>query len=53
MASLLLAGVIAEMKANTAVAKAAADTGLAQFPLDDREVEARCRDLVYEGTIAL
>ncbi len=36
-----------------AVAKAAIDTGLAQLPLDPREVEARCRDLVYEGTIAL
>ena len=37
----------------TAVAKAAIDTGLAQLQLDPREVEARCRDLVYEGTIAL
>jgi malate dehydrogenase (oxaloacetate-decarboxylating) len=35
-----------------AVAKAAVDTGLAQLPLDHREVEARCCDLVYEGTIA-
>ncbi len=36
-----------------AVARAALDTGVAQLPLDPREVEARCRDLVYEGTIAL
>ncbi|MGH2530764.1 MAG: NAD(P)-dependent malic enzyme [Thermomicrobiales bacterium] len=35
-----------------AVAKAAVDTGLATVPLDPREVEARCRDLVYEGTVA-
>ncbi len=33
-----------------AVAKAAVDTGIAQLPLDPREVEARTRDLVYEGT---
>jgi malate dehydrogenase (oxaloacetate-decarboxylating) len=36
-----------------AVAQAALDTGLAGLALDPREVEARCRDLVYEGTIAL
>jgi malate dehydrogenase (oxaloacetate-decarboxylating) len=36
-----------------AVAKAAIDTGMAQIPLDPREVEARCRDLVYEGIPAL
>ncbi len=36
-----------------AVAAAAIAGGLAQLPLDPREVEARCRDLVYEGTIAL
>jgi malate dehydrogenase (oxaloacetate-decarboxylating) len=35
-----------------AVASAALDTGLAQVLLDPREVEARCRDLVYEGTVA-
>jgi malate dehydrogenase (oxaloacetate-decarboxylating) len=35
-----------------AVASAAIDTGMAQVPLDPREVEARCRDLVYEGTVA-
>lgn len=34
-----------------AVARAAIDTGLAGIALDPREVEARCRDLVYEGTI--
>jgi malate dehydrogenase (oxaloacetate-decarboxylating) len=36
-----------------AVARAAVATGVAQVPLDPREVEARCRDLVYEGTVAL
>jgi malate dehydrogenase (oxaloacetate-decarboxylating) len=36
-----------------AVAQAALETGVAQLQLDPREVEARCRDLVYEGTIAL
>jgi malate dehydrogenase (oxaloacetate-decarboxylating) len=36
-----------------AVAKAAIDTGMAQVLLDPREVEARCRDLVYEGTRSL
>jgi malate dehydrogenase (oxaloacetate-decarboxylating) len=35
-----------------AVARAALDTGMAQAPLDPLEVEARCRDLVYEGTVA-
>ncbi|MGI8643634.1 MAG: NAD-dependent malic enzyme, partial [Thermomicrobiales bacterium] len=40
-------------KVAAAVAKAAIDTGVAQNPLDPREVEARCRDLVYEGTITL
>ena len=27
--------------------------GLARNPIDPREVEMRCRDLVYEGTITL
>ncbi len=36
-----------------AVATSAVAAGLAQLPLDPAEVEARCRDLVYEGTIAL
>jgi malate dehydrogenase (oxaloacetate-decarboxylating) len=36
-----------------AVAKAAIDTGVAQLPIEPREVEARCRDLVYEGIPAL
>jgi malate dehydrogenase (oxaloacetate-decarboxylating) len=36
-----------------AVARAAVATGVAQAPLDPREVEARCRDLVYEGTVAV
>ncbi len=36
-----------------AVAAAAIAGGLARLPLDPQEVEARCRDLVYEGTIAL
>jgi malate dehydrogenase (oxaloacetate-decarboxylating) len=36
-----------------AVAASAVAAGLAQLPLDPAEVEARCRDLVYEGTIAL
>jgi malate dehydrogenase (oxaloacetate-decarboxylating) len=36
-----------------AVAAAAVESGLARLPLDPLEVEARCRDLVYEGTIAL
>jgi malate dehydrogenase (oxaloacetate-decarboxylating) len=36
-----------------AVAKAAIDTGLAQLLIEPREVEARCRDLVYEGIPAL
>jgi len=36
-----------------AVAKAAIDTGVAQLPIDPREIEARCRDLVYEGIPAL
>ncbi|MFL5761314.1 MAG: NADP-dependent malic enzyme [Thermomicrobiales bacterium] len=35
-----------------AVARSAVETGMAQLPLDPREVEARCRDLVYEGTVA-
>ena len=35
-----------------AVARAAIDSGLARHPLDPREVEARCRDPVYDGTIA-
>ena len=36
-----------------AVAEAAVSGDLAHNPLDPREVEMRCRDLVYEGTIAL
>ena len=39
-------------KVAAAVAKAAIDTGLAQLLLDPKEVEARCRDLVYEGVTA-
>ncbi|HKG29616.1 MAG TPA: malic enzyme-like NAD(P)-binding protein, partial [Thermomicrobiales bacterium] len=34
-----------------AVAEAAIAGNLAHTPLDPREVEMRCRDLVYEGTI--
>jgi malate dehydrogenase (oxaloacetate-decarboxylating) len=40
-------------KVAAAVAASAIAAGLAQLPLDPLEVEARCRDLVYEGTIAL
>ena len=36
-----------------AVAEAAISGGLARNPLDPREVEMRCRDLIYEGTIGL
>jgi malate dehydrogenase (oxaloacetate-decarboxylating) len=36
-----------------AVAEAAIAGGLARNPLDPREVEMRCRDLVYEGTVGL
>ncbi len=36
-----------------AVAAAAIESGLARNPIDPREVELRCRDLVYEGTIGL
>ncbi|MFN8663914.1 MAG: malic enzyme-like NAD(P)-binding protein [Thermomicrobiales bacterium] len=36
-----------------AVANAAVANGLARNPIDPREVEMRCRDLVYEGTIGL
>ncbi|HEY7032290.1 MAG TPA: malic enzyme-like NAD(P)-binding protein [Thermomicrobiales bacterium] len=36
-----------------AVARAAVETGVAQAPLDPREVEARCRDLVYEGAMGV
>ena len=36
-----------------AVAEAAVANGLARNPIDPREVEMRCRDLVYEGTIGL
>jgi len=39
-------------KVAAAVAAAAVASGQARLPLDPREVEARCRDLVYEGTIA-
>jgi malate dehydrogenase (oxaloacetate-decarboxylating) len=34
-----------------AVAEAAVAGGLARQPLDPHEVEMRCRDLVYEGTV--
>jgi len=33
-----------------AVARAAAETGVARVPMEPREIEARCRDLVYEGS---
>ena len=33
-----------------AVAKAASETGVARVPMEPREIEDRCRDLVYEGT---
>jgi malate dehydrogenase (oxaloacetate-decarboxylating) len=33
-----------------AVARAAIETCVAQVPIEPREVEVRCRDLVYEGT---
>ncbi len=33
-----------------AVARAANETGVARLIMDPREIEARCRDLVYEGT---
>ena len=36
-----------------AVAASAAAAGLAQQPRDPREVEANCRDRVYEGAAAL
>lgn len=36
-----------------AVAQAAIAGGLARNPIDPREVEMRCRDLVYEGASAL
>jgi len=36
-----------------AVARAAIATGVARLAMDPAEVEARCRDLIYEGTIAL
>ncbi len=36
-----------------AVARKAQETGLARADVDPDEVEARCRDLVYEGTMAL
>ncbi len=36
-----------------AVARAAQETGLARELIDPAEIEMRCRDLVYEGTIAL
>ena len=36
-----------------AVAQSAQDTGMARDMIDPAEVEARCRDLVYEGTVAL
>jgi malic enzyme len=36
-----------------AVARSAQETGLAREFIDPQEIEARCRDLVYEGTLAL
>ena len=36
-----------------AVARSAQETGLARETIDPAEIEARCRDLVYEGTVAL
>jgi malate dehydrogenase (oxaloacetate-decarboxylating) len=36
-----------------AVARSAQETGLARLMTDPAEIEARCRDLVYEGTVAL
>jgi malate dehydrogenase (oxaloacetate-decarboxylating) len=36
-----------------AVAKAAIETGVAQLQIEPKEIEARCRDLVYEGIPAL
>jgi malate dehydrogenase (oxaloacetate-decarboxylating) len=33
-----------------AVARAASETGVARVTVEPREIEARCRDLVYEGT---
>jgi malate dehydrogenase (oxaloacetate-decarboxylating) len=35
----------------SAVAQAAIETGVARHHLDPREIEARCRDLVYEDTL--
>jgi malate dehydrogenase (oxaloacetate-decarboxylating) len=37
-------------KVAAAVARAASETGVARLPMEPREVEAHCRDLVYEGT---
>jgi malic enzyme len=36
-----------------AVAEAAISGDLAHNPIDPREVEMRCRELVYEGTVGL
>ena len=36
-----------------AVARSAQEAGLARATIDPSEIEMRCRDLVYEGTIAL
>jgi len=36
-----------------AVARSAQETGLARDTIEPREIEARCRDLVYEGTMTL
>ncbi|MGN6484612.1 MAG: NAD(P)-dependent malic enzyme [Thermomicrobiales bacterium] len=36
-----------------AVAWSAQETGMARLSIDPAEIEARCRDLVYEGTVAL
>jgi malate dehydrogenase (oxaloacetate-decarboxylating) len=39
-------------KVAAAVAQAACETGLARVACDPNEIEARCRDIVYEGTTA-
>ena len=36
-----------------AVAEAAIAGGLARNPMNPRDVEKRCRDLVYEGAVGL
>jgi len=37
----------------SAVARAAIETGLARIIMDPKEIESRCRDLVYEGSRSL